>query len=120
VFLAACGFEYHGPKGHIGFAPRLTPENFRAPFTSAEGWGTFEQKSGERTMQAALTLKYGKLRVRSMALRLPDKVSAGSIGVIANGRDLASTHAFADGKLTITLRADVHLSAGDALQIAIR
>jgi len=24
VFLAACGFEYHGPHGHIGFAPRLT------------------------------------------------------------------------------------------------
>ena len=23
VFLAACGFEYHGPQGHIGFAPRL-------------------------------------------------------------------------------------------------
>ena len=21
VFLAACGFEYHGPKGHLGFAP---------------------------------------------------------------------------------------------------
>ena len=43
VFLAACSFEYHGPKGHLGFAPRLTPENFRAPFTTAEGWGTFDQ-----------------------------------------------------------------------------
>ena len=30
VFLAACGYEYHGPKGHLGFAPRLTPEDFRA------------------------------------------------------------------------------------------
>ncbi len=28
VFLAACGFEYHGPRGHIGFAPRLTPGQF--------------------------------------------------------------------------------------------
>jgi hypothetical protein len=120
VFLAACGFEYYGPKGHVGFAPRLTPENFRAPFTSAEGWGTFEQKSGEGTMQAALTLKYGKLRVRSMALNLAEEVSAGSVAVTSNGRDLAATHALADRKLTITLAADVHLSAGDALQIAIR
>ncbi len=31
VFLAACGFEYHGPKGHLGFAPRLAPDDFRAP-----------------------------------------------------------------------------------------
>ena len=23
VYLAACGYEYHGPKGHLGFAPRV-------------------------------------------------------------------------------------------------
>ena len=44
TFIAACGFEHHGPKGHIVFAPRLTPENFRAPFTTADGWGTYSQK----------------------------------------------------------------------------
>ena len=44
VFLAACGYEYHGPKRHLAFAPRLSPENFRAAFTTAEGWGTFSQK----------------------------------------------------------------------------
>ena len=25
VFLAACGYEYHGPKRHLAFAPRLSP-----------------------------------------------------------------------------------------------
>ena len=44
VFLAACGYEYHGPKRHSAFAPRLSPENFRAAFTTAEGWGAFSQK----------------------------------------------------------------------------
>ncbi len=43
VFLAACGYEYHGPRGHLGFAPRLSPGNFRAAFTSAEGWGQIGQ-----------------------------------------------------------------------------
>jgi hypothetical protein len=41
VFLAACGYEYHGPKGYLAFAPRVKPENFRAPFTTVEGWGTY-------------------------------------------------------------------------------
>ena len=45
MFLAACGFEYHGPRGHIGFDPRLSPDNFRAAFTAAEGWGTFSQQA---------------------------------------------------------------------------
>jgi hypothetical protein len=39
TFITACGFEYHGPKGQISFAPKIHPENFKAPFTSAEGWG---------------------------------------------------------------------------------
>src|SRR6185369_11236940 len=44
IFLAAAGFEHHGPQGHIGFAPRVTPEDFRAAFTTAEGWGSYSQK----------------------------------------------------------------------------
>jgi len=120
VFIAACGFEYHGPKGHIGFAPRLTPEDFRAPFTSAEGWGTFEQKSDDHAMHATLALKYGGLRVRSIALTLPEKVPAASVSVTSHDHALKSTHALSDRKLTITLAADTHLSAGESLQIAIR
>ena len=40
AYLALCGFEYDGPRGHMAFAPRLHPNAFRAAFTAAEGWGT--------------------------------------------------------------------------------
>src|SRR5262249_13798447 len=68
VFIAVCGFEYHGPKGHIGFGPRLTPENFKAAFTAAEGWGTYTQtiKSGKHT--SLIELQWGTLRVRRLSL----------------------------------------------------
>ena len=33
VFLALCGFEYHGPEGHLGFVPKLGADDFRAAFT---------------------------------------------------------------------------------------
>jgi hypothetical protein len=44
IFLTVCGYEYHGPKGHIGFAPKLSSDNFRAAFTVAEGWGSYSQR----------------------------------------------------------------------------
>ena len=48
TFISACGFTYHGPKGQIGFSPKLTPENFKAPFTAAEGWGSYAQQRNEK------------------------------------------------------------------------
>ena len=62
VFLAACGYEYHGPKGHLGFAPRLAPDDFRAAFTAAEGWGTFSQKRENNTQEETLAVHSGQLR----------------------------------------------------------
>ena len=75
VFLAACGFEYHGPQGHIGFAPRLSPDDFKAAFTSAEGWGTYQQKAEGGARTAELTVRWGSLRVRTMSLAVPTKPS---------------------------------------------
>ncbi len=68
VFIAACGFEYHGPAGYLAFAPRLTPENFKAAFTSAEGWGSFAQQSNRSGFKSQITMKWGKLRLRSLAV----------------------------------------------------
>jgi hypothetical protein len=68
VYLAACGFEYDGPKGHLGFAPRLTPDNFRAAFTAAEGWGTFSQKKEDGGLSVEVSVKWGRLRLKTLAL----------------------------------------------------
>ena len=69
IFLTVCGFTYHGPKGEIGFAPKIKPENFKAPFTAAEGWGTYSQKMDDSTMKAQLSINWGSLALESLQLK---------------------------------------------------
>lgn len=113
VFLAACGFEYHGPKGHIGFAPRLAPEDFKAPFTSADGWGTFRQQIQAGNHRAQIEMKYGNLRVKTIALTLG--ASPKEVKVTVAGREIACSHEVQDQRLTITLAEAVSIGAGQTL-----
>jgi hypothetical protein len=119
VFLAACGYEYHGPKGHLAFAPRLTPENFRAAFTTAEGWGSFAQQRDGTVQCDTVELKWGKLRLRRLAFALPDKVVPKNVRVVANGAEVACQHHVEQGRIVIELAAETLLQAGQKMEITI-
>lgn len=73
TFITACGFEYHGPKGYIRFAPKLTPENFKAPFTAAEGWGSYTQQLSDNKQEYMLEIKYGSLQLLQVGVEKPNE-----------------------------------------------
>jgi len=116
VFIAACGFEYHGPQAHLGFAPRVTPENFKCAFTSAQGWGSFSQKSTHGKPTVEIAVRWGQLRLKTLAL-----VSNGakSAQVTLNGKALAAKPAVDGQRLLITLDAETTLHANDQLQVIV-
>ncbi len=117
VFLAACGFTYHGPSGRIGFAPRLTPEGFRAPFTAAEGWGTYSQKTEDGGLKAALAVKWGRVKVRAVTLAAEGQ---SAVTVSCAGRALAASAALTDGRIRVTLAGTVEVQAGQTLEITLK
>jgi uncharacterized protein (DUF608 family) len=118
VFLAACGFSYDGPAGAIGFAPRLSPENFKAPFTSAEGWGTYSQTAVAATFTSTLEVKWGRLRVKT--IRLSPAFAPNSVSVRAADREIAASLANSVDGAVITLGAETTLSPGQALTITLK
>ena len=117
VFLAACGFDYHGPKGYLEFAPRLHPEDFRAALTTAEGWGTFSQQRRQGVQTASVEIRWGKLRLRMLALALaggatgsasasskaPAEPVALSVQAKLDGVALECRHRVEDGKIVVEL-----------------
>ena len=72
VLIGLSGFEYHGPKQHIGFAPRITPDQFRCAFTAAEGWGTLAQSQQANKQLNQIDLRWGTLPVRVLTTEIPE------------------------------------------------
>jgi hypothetical protein len=104
MFLAACGFSYNGPAGVIGFDPKIGPEDFKAPFTGAEGWGTFEQKKSGMGWSARIKVAQGKLVLNE--IRLPWIAAGGTVRL--GDAAIAATA----GKGVVTFGAPVVLTAG--------
>lgn len=119
VYLAACGFEYHGPRGHLGFAPRLSPENFRSAFTAAEGWGTIGQRREDENQIASITLRWGRLRLRSIALVPLPGVTARQVAVTLNGREIPARLEAGPDRLRILLSEPVMLEAEQTLELRV-
>lgn len=129
IYLAACGFDYHGPRGMIAFAPRVSPEKFQAAFTAAEGWGTFSQAIVQGTFSARLALKWGKLRVQEIRLEVGDQARpTGKIKLWSNSVGARSTPAIPErelpakimvegGRLVVLLAEPIELEGGDVLVI---
>jgi non-lysosomal glucosylceramidase len=116
VFTALSGFQYHGPLGRIGFAPRVTPDDFRSAFTTAEGWGTFSQKISDRKQTNNLALAWGKLALREIVL----EVGAGNQATVHfGGKRLAANVDRMNRTLTISLETPFVLKAGQSLQVEI-
>ncbi len=118
VFLSACGVETHGPKGHLGFAPRLAPEDFRCAFTAAGAWGTFAQTVAGGTLKATVDVKWGRLRLRTLALAA--QAAPASVRATAAGRVVAATSEWKDGRVLLTFATDVAVGPGEALAVELR
>jgi non-lysosomal glucosylceramidase len=118
-FLAACGYEYHGPKGHLGFAPRLSPDHFKAPFTTAEGWGTFEQKREGTSRVEKITVHYGHLRLTTLSFVVPENRSASKVQVSLNGVALEASLSMSGSRALVTISRQTTIDTGGILEIVL-
>jgi len=119
VYLAACGFEYHGPEGHIGFVPRLGPDHFRAAFTAALGWGTFSQTRAEKSQNASIALHWGKLRLKSIRLGIKPGFEPAAARITRGERTWNLPVARNGDLLDLTLPEEMTLTAGQKLEIEL-
>jgi uncharacterized protein (DUF608 family) len=121
VYLALCGFEYDGPRGRLAFAPRLTPEKFRAAFTAAEGWGTIAQERDDRVQRNRIEVHSGSLRLESLDLEVPEgwRVTGAEADVSPDGPRLPVGVAQASRRVRLGITGGTILRAGESLLVAL-
>jgi uncharacterized protein (DUF608 family) len=103
VYLAACGFEYHGPRQYLGFSPRIQQDNFKAAFTAAEGWGTLTQKRNGSQQVNEVILSYGSMTLQKLKIGCPDTTNPKTVSVSMNGKKVKRVKAEVEkGEMVIT------------------
>jgi hypothetical protein len=117
VFLAAAGYAYHGPQGHLGFAPVIGPEAFQGAFTTASGWGSYSQARTAGGQTGTIELRYGTLRLDSLAFDTAGPPTA--VTVRAGGTEVASRYTTSGSRTVISLDGTVTLTAGQTLTVSL-
>ena len=119
TYIAACGYTYNGPKGQLGFAPKMTPVDFKAAFTSAEGWGSLQQTRTATSQINTIKIAYGKLDVQEIVVELPKGKSATSIKLTLNNKSVDATMKKVGDK-TIVLFDSIVLVKKDTITVIIK
>lgn len=119
AFISACGFTYHGPKGQIGFAPKLNPENFIAPFTAAEGWGTYSQQQAVKSFNAQLKIVYGSLSIQQFTISLSDSHKVSKAEVLIAEKDVPATYTQTGLQCVITFKQRQNIAENETLNITV-
>ncbi len=120
VFLAACGFEYHGPKGHLGFAPRVAPEQLPRSRSPPPKAGGLSRRRGKRRASTSGSRSSGaSFASRRWRSRCPKAVGVERIELSAAGQPVQATFEQAGTRVTVTLARETHLGEGQAIEAGL-
>lgn len=117
VLLALQGFTFDAGQKSIGFAPALGAEDHRSFFSAGTAWGTYGQTRDAGHQLSALAVGSGELKLRQVSL----DAGAGQPSDLTVRIDDQPVEGFEvsgdDGAVTVSLSADVVLTAGQTLFI---
>lgn len=119
VYTAACGFEYHGPHGRLGFAPKLTPENFKCAFVTAQGWGTFRQRRIASMQSHEIEIRFGQLRLQTFVATLPLGAHFKNAILKLGAREIAVKPTAIDTRIELNLTESILVKTNEKLVATI-
>ena len=117
AFIAACGYESHGPKGHLGFSPKVRDgKRFKCAFTAAGGWGSYEEMVEGGRLTAEVAVKWGCVQVKTLALATR---GAGAAKATLDGVNVPCRLEERGDGVCVVFAAATDLKAGSMLTVVV-
>jgi hypothetical protein len=117
VLLALSGQEYDGVKKHLGFAPRITPGDFRSFFSTGSAWGTFSQRQMGRQHQATLDVVWGNQTLKTLSFASYGRAARRRVSANLDNKPVELTSEITDGKIVLTFPSPIEIKAGGRLEV---
>lgn len=111
------GFEYHGPRKRMGFAPRITPEDFRCSFTAAEGWGSLAQERRGAGQTNDVSVRWGHVSAETLEVEVPEEVQVQVVRVTLGGVPIEASMSQDAGRVSLALPEDTVVENGETLSV---
>ena len=102
----------------LGFAPRWQADDFKAFFTSAEGWGTLRQSRDKQSQTNSIVVKHGSLRLRKLAFEVP-AVKAVRATLALSGENKSARVTQKAQRVQIALDDQLVVGPGQALDVQL-
>lgn len=112
VLEAISGCRFNALHDALAFAPTYKTGEFRAPFLTASGWGTYIQQTNS---SCSLTCSYGEIHIRRLTL---PAIFASSPTVRRGEETLSYEQEERAGQIALSFERPVMLQPGDTLVIA--
>ena len=119
LLLASQGYYYNGPEKVIGFDPQWQPADHTSFFTSADGWGLFEQKQNAEFQSDVITIAWGKLDVAEIHLTVDQGREVGSFTIEADGKSIAGKITQDQHDVVLKLKKPINISSGQKIKILL-
>lgn len=117
VYLALAGFYYHGPKGRLAFAPRISPNDFKAAFSTASAWIVYSQKRRGRKQTSVVDVRKGNLTLSSLCLTT--ERPARSCRVTVNGKPVDVAMDVQGSQAGLAFANPLELPEGDTVRVTL-
>jgi uncharacterized protein (DUF608 family) len=117
ILLALSGFEYDGPAKALTFAPRITPEDFKAFFCGPEGWGSLRQRREGQGQRNTISVAEGRLPLAELHLAVNEPPR--QVKVVHKDAAPAAKWQVEGRLLTLKLDGAISIEAGERFEVVL-